>query len=131
MSRDPHEHPVDQEIRLVQIDNIVGLGPFGEGAAYVVGTDGVTRIEACTKSGMHANIPYVRVWREDECLAEFCQHNIAGIYFDCSPEPDDITNQDAAELEAHRCKKLDIINIVGGSCTTCGKLEAECGCLPF
>lgn len=70
------EHPVQQPIRAIDIDTI----PSVEGS-YIVGRSGVTRIEACTKSGMHADIPYVRVWAGDTCLAEFCQHNIVGVYF--------------------------------------------------
>lgn len=70
------EHPVEQEIDLIEIDTI----PEVQGQ-YRVGFSGVTRIEATTKSGMHANIPYVRVWAGDVCLAEFCQHNIVGVYF--------------------------------------------------
>ncbi|OAN52838.1 hypothetical protein A7Q26_06480 [Sphingobium sp. TCM1] len=70
------EHPIQQPIRAIDIDTI----PGGEGR-YIVGRNGVTRIDACQKSGLHANIPYVRVWAGDTCLAEFCQHNIVGVYF--------------------------------------------------
>lgn len=70
------EHPVSQPIEMIEIDTI----PESQ-ATYRVGRNGVTRIEACTKSGMHADIPYVRVWSDGECLAEFCQHNIVGVYF--------------------------------------------------
>lgn len=70
------EHPVEQPIR--EIDVYLS----DEGACvYAVGRNGVTRIEACTKSGLHADIPYVRVWKGDVCEAEFCQHNIVGVYF--------------------------------------------------
>lgn len=71
------EHPISQPIR--EID--VALHNGDELQYYSVGRDGVTRIEACYKSGLHANIPYVRVWKGDVCEAEFCQHNILGIYF--------------------------------------------------
>ena len=71
------EHPIKQAIRAIDTD-------AGDGW-FAVGSDGVTRIEACTKSGLHADIPYVRVWKGDVCEAEFCQHNIVGVYF--SPEP--------------------------------------------
>ncbi|WP_303713332.1 hypothetical protein [Brevundimonas naejangsanensis] len=47
-----------------------------------MGQNGVTRIEACIKPGVYSNIPYVRVWKGDVCEAEFCQHNIVGVYFD-------------------------------------------------
>lgn len=53
--------------------------------AYRVGFDGVTLIEPTTKCGMHADIPYVRVWKGDIAVAEFCQHNIVGIYFAAVP----------------------------------------------
>lgn len=70
------EHPVEAEISIIQIDTIPGVE-----SQYSVGFNGVTRIEACTKSGMHAYIPYVRVWKGDDAVAEFCQHNIVGVYF--------------------------------------------------
>ena len=70
------EHPIEQPIR--EIDVYLS----DEGSTYYrVGHNDVTRIEACTKSGLHANIPYVRVWKGDVCEAEFCQHNIVGVYF--------------------------------------------------
>lgn len=67
------EHPVEQAIECIVIDHT--------DTSYRVGVRGVTRIEACTKSGMHADIPYVRVWGVYGCIAEFCQHNIVGVYF--------------------------------------------------
>lgn len=70
------EHPVKQEIEHVQV-----YGDYATGQWYGIGVAGVTRIEACTKSGMHADIPYVRVWKGDVAVAEFCQHSIVGIYF--------------------------------------------------
>lgn len=69
-------HPVNQPIQAIDIDTI----PEVQGG-YVVGRNGVTRIEACIKDGLHSHIPYVRVWAGDVCLAEFCQHNIVGVYF--------------------------------------------------
>lgn len=71
------EHPVEQPIRAIDIDSIPGVE-----ASYVVGRNGVTRIEACIKPGVYSNIPYVRVWKGEVCEAEFCQHNIVGVYFD-------------------------------------------------
>lgn len=69
-------HPVQQPIR--EID----LYLSEEGSIfYRVGKDGVTHIEACTKPGLHCDIPYVRVWADNVCLAECCQHNIVGVYF--------------------------------------------------
>lgn len=76
------EHPVEQPIR--EID--VYLSEEGS-TFYRVGRDGVTRIEACTKSGLHADIPYVRVWKDDVCEGEFCQHNIVGVYFAKATHP--------------------------------------------
>lgn len=77
------EHPVDQPI-----SSFVYTDGFGTSRTVEVGYDGVTRIEACFKSGLHANIPYVRVWVGDECASEFCQHNIDGVFF-ASPPADD------------------------------------------
>lgn len=54
--------------------------------AYQVGYGGVTSIEAMTKSGMYADIAYVRVWKGEHPFAEFCQHNILAVYF-AEPEP--------------------------------------------
>lgn len=71
------EHPIDQLIRSIVVFE------WAEGSeAYQVGQKGVTRIEAATKSGMYADIAYVRVWSGDTAIAEFCQHNIRGVYFD-------------------------------------------------
>ena len=76
------EHPVQQPIRAIDIDTIPDVR-----SSYIVGRNGVTRIEACQK----ADIPYVRVWKGEVCDAEFCQHNILGVYFEDQPMP---TNQD-------------------------------------
>lgn len=72
------EHPIDRPIQSI-------LNPcdhHGNPESWIVGRQGVTRIEATTKSGMHADIPYVRVWKGDVAIAEFCQHSLAGVYFE-------------------------------------------------
>lgn len=75
-----YEHPVEQEIESIVI------GDLGEGMEeHRVGRGGVTRIEACTKPGMMADIPYVRVWAGTKAIAEFCQHNIVGVFFGEDP----------------------------------------------
>ena len=71
------EHPVDQPIKSV----IVCMDGPNDVERWVVGFGGVTHIDATTKSGMHANIPYVRVWKGDLAAAEYCQHNIIGVEF--------------------------------------------------
>lgn len=76
------EHPIEQPIKSITIVDFAG--GFEN---FVVGQKGVTRIEACTKSGMHADIAYVRVWVGETAIAEFCQHNILGVYF--APIPQD------------------------------------------
>ena len=76
------EHMKGVEIVALQIDNIPD-----KQEEVVVGKYGVTRIEAFTKSGMHSNIPYFRVWKDDVPTAEFCQHNIVGVYFKQDPAP--------------------------------------------
>lgn len=69
------EHPINQAIQSIEIPD--GADSF---CSYTVGQN-CTRIEATFKSGLHANMPYIRVWRDDVALAEFCQHNIVGVYF--------------------------------------------------
>ncbi len=71
------EHPIQQPIR--EID--VCTDANGDVLCFRVGRRDVTRIEATTKSGMYADIPYIRVWKGDVCEAEFCQHNIIAVYF--------------------------------------------------
>lgn len=71
------EHPVPQPISAIQVPE----AEEGAGQLFAVGRSGVTRIEATTKSGIHADIPYVRVWKGDVAVAEFCQHQIIGVYF--------------------------------------------------
>jgi hypothetical protein len=70
------QHLDGAEIDGIAIDTIPDVQ-----SGYHVGSSGVTRIEAFTKSGMYADIPYVRVWVGDQPLAEFCQHNIVGVFF--------------------------------------------------
>lgn len=67
-------------ISITVVEEGSGDGYLYEG--YCIGRADVTRIEAFTKSGMHADIPYVRVWKGKRPHAEFCQHNIVGVYFE-------------------------------------------------
>lgn len=48
----------------------------------VGGPSGVTKIEATVYPGPHNNIPYIRLYKGDKIFADFCLHNIIGIYFD-------------------------------------------------
>lgn len=63
-----------------EIDCITFRDVDGEGLSRV-GSEGVTRIEKHTKSGMHSDIAYVRVWVGDHLRAEFCQHGLTGVFF--------------------------------------------------
>lgn len=63
------------EIEAVTFHDIDGEG------FHRVGHQDVTHIEKWAKSGMHANIAYVRVWKGEHLVAEFCQHALAGVYF--------------------------------------------------
>lgn len=74
------EHPTKQTILGVSVSQ------KGDNEYYTVGFGGVCEIEPFVKPGMHANIPYIRIWgRKDDSdpyvHAEFCQHNIIGVYF--------------------------------------------------
>ncbi len=74
------EHPIDQPISGV---DVIDGGDSQGGAtygSYVVGRN-CTRIEATHKSGMYCAIPYIRVWDGEKAIGEFCQHNLAGVYF--------------------------------------------------
>ena len=80
------EHPIKQKIIAAIISpdgpNDAQTLPWRRAfRVWVVGCLGVTRIESTTKSGMHADIPYIRVWKGDVAAAEYCQHNIIGIEF--------------------------------------------------
>lgn len=80
ISLQPYVHEVAQPIRHLIVrydDHANGV----EGIGYIVGIDGVTRIEACMKNGEYAHIPYLRVWAGERCLGEFCQHHVAGVFF--------------------------------------------------
>ncbi len=71
------EHPVNEPIRRIDITAFEQV----QNEMYEVGVNDVTRIEATTKSGMYADIPYLRVWKGETVIAEFCQHNIVGVYY--------------------------------------------------
>ena len=79
---DENEHPVSgQEISAIYWPAPEGVCPY-----LRVGESGVTRIEKTTKSGMHANIPYVRVWAGEQAVGEFCQHQLTAVFFAPSSE---------------------------------------------
>lgn len=75
-----NEHSVQQPISAVAVMWHGNNHEFCMGQRTDLGV--ITRIEACEKSGMYSNIPYVRVWCGEDCFAEYCQHNIIGVYFD-------------------------------------------------
>ena len=62
-----------QEVKSVHITD--------EGTFYEVGKLGVTKIEQGEKSGMYANIPYLRVYADEKVIAEMCQHNVVLVVF--------------------------------------------------
>ncbi len=72
------EHPIKQVIMSITIN---ATADQRDAEQYCLGYDAVTRIEACEKAGAMAMVPYVRVWKGDVAYAEFCQHNIVGVYF--------------------------------------------------
>lgn len=79
-SFDPRVHAVDQPIYSVVVrfdDHQHQI----EGLSYVVGRNGVTYIEAFEKNGEYCHLPYIRVWEDNSCIAEFSQHHVAGVFF--------------------------------------------------
>ena len=77
-------NPIKQAISATQIPS----DQHGNPIDYIVGQN-CSRIEACEKPGEYCNIPYIRVWAGDECLAEFCQHKAAFVLFAPKENPDD------------------------------------------
>lgn len=69
-------HPVKQVIREI----IVYRPQRGQAETYGIAYN-CSRIEPTAKGGEHCDIPYIRVWDGEKCLAEFCQHSLAGVYF--------------------------------------------------
>jgi hypothetical protein len=51
------------------------------GISWTVGNDGITCIEAIVKNGEYCSIPYVRVWRGEHPVAEYCQHALREVRF--------------------------------------------------
>jgi hypothetical protein len=107
------EHPVGQAIDMIAVH----VDADNELATYRTGHNGVTLIEACTKSGLHADMPYVRVWKGNVCEAEFCQHNIVGVYF-AAPVP----VVPAEKPVRYVCPYEDMPGHDFATCNTCGPL---------
>lgn len=74
--QDQQIHPVMQPIMATQVP----CDDHGNPLDWVVGMN-CTRIEACSKNGEFASIPYIRVWNGGECLAEFSQHRASFVRF--------------------------------------------------
>lgn len=53
---------------------------------FVVGRDGVTKIERIEKNGEFCMIPDVRVWRGEVAAADFCEHHLQGVFYQ-EPSP--------------------------------------------
>jgi len=68
-----NDQTISEIIEYIDADN--------DPAGFKVGRCGITRIEETSKPGFHCDIPYIRVWAGDYLRAEFCQHNIVGVYF--------------------------------------------------
>ncbi len=62
------------KITSIQIDTVIGT-------VYGVDVDGVTEISETTHPGQYIDIPYVRVWKGEYLFAEFCRHNIVGVFY--------------------------------------------------
>lgn len=74
-------HPIKQTIIATQLP----CDEHGSPLDFNVGRAGVTRIEACEKNGECCMIPYLRVWRGDQCIAEFNQHKASYVLFGAAP----------------------------------------------
>lgn len=65
--------------------------------------------------------------RTVESLAESALEESVRLTVLRAPEPD----PESESRERERCKRLGIVNIVNGTCTTCDKPQSECWCVPF
>ncbi len=89
MTNDPlrHDvvHPIRQPIKAIVVrwhDYQLDV----QGVMWRVGANGITRIEATMKNGEYAHIPYLRVWRDDAAVAEYCQHAVMEVLFEETPD---------------------------------------------
>lgn len=71
-------HPIQREVTTI----IITPENYAYGVTYTVGRNGITKIEQTFKNGEYAHIPYLRVWRGDRPIAEFCQHKIIAVLFE-------------------------------------------------
>lgn len=95
-------HPIQQPIKAI----VVRWHDYqhdAEGVMWRVGDNGITRIEATMKNGEYAHIPYLRVWRGDVAVAEYCQHAVMEVLFDMAERSlDEPTRLAAARAEGVR-----------------------------
>lgn len=73
-------HPINQTILATQLPS----DEFGNPLDYIVGRN-CTRIEACEKNGEYCILPYLRIWLNDICIAEFSQHKASYVRFGAAP----------------------------------------------
>ena len=89
MTNDPlrHDvvHPIRQPIKAIVVRWNDPCGSAGD-RVWRVGDNGTTRIEATIKNGEYAHIPYLRVWRGDVAVAEYCQHAVMEVLFEETPD---------------------------------------------
>lgn len=72
----------DDEKRRVQRIRVYGpSGPQGETEEYDIRFN-CSRIEETTRNGMYNVMDYLTVLNyQDQPIAEFCRHNIVGVYY--------------------------------------------------
>jgi hypothetical protein len=68
--------PVQQDVQAITFP-----APYGQIGEYEINLDGVTHIEQVNRPGLHCDIPYLRVWKDDVCLAELSQHGVIHVRF--------------------------------------------------
>ena len=60
---------------------LVYANEYGE-LVHKVGAVGVTEITKVSLAGPYNYVPYLKVWKGDILLAEFCQHNVVGVHYE-------------------------------------------------
>ena len=77
MPQQTESHPIAQTIMATQLPCDENGNPLD----YIVGRNGITKIEASEKKGEYCMIPYIRVWAGNHCVAEFNQHKASFVRF--------------------------------------------------
>lgn len=80
MPTNPPNNQEEKPLRIIQASILVTKDE--EESYRVGGPSGVTKIEKIELPGPHCMVPYIRLYKGDKIFADFCLHNIIGVYYD-------------------------------------------------